>query len=55
MPVFRKTINIRVRPDQRESLELMADVMGVSVSDLARIALDTYITTFEEVRKELQQ
>lgn len=55
MPTFRKNINLRVRPDQRESLELMAEVLGVSVSDVARIALDTYITTFEEVRKELQQ
>jgi hypothetical protein len=55
LPVFKSRINVAVRPDQRESLELMAKVLDVSVSDMARIALDTYITTFEEVRKELQQ
>lgn len=51
-PVFAETLMVRLRPDQKSTLQSLATAMDLSVSELVRWLLDQSITAVTEAWKE---
>ena len=49
------TISIRVEPELKAILEIMAEGSGFSVADTIRAALGRYITRYEDARGVIPQ
>ena len=49
---FTKRINVKIRPDQRESLVQIAGLLGRTESDVVRWILDHGITAINDATRE---
>lgn len=54
-PVFTHRVQVKVRPDQHESLARVAGLLGMSQSDVVRWVLDSGLAAIEQSHASIKE